>query len=119
MTLAEEPCRANSFNLLIEGTTVGGFVSASGLGAQVDGIADRKAAAGTSVRNLPGLRRQDPLKLRYGIERRNISLMQYSDDVSSVADRGNLFNARPTKVPVGTLDVLLNEIAIETSDTGL
>lgn len=126
-----EPYRAYNFALLIEGSVSGGFVSLSGLGAEVEVIRYREGGGGQAVRHLPGLVTHAPVELRYGITqdpalwtwfrsaeagtllRRNISVVQYANDGLTEAHRWNLYDAWPSAFRVGAMNALANEIAIE------
>jgi phage tail-like protein len=129
--MADNPYRGWNFTLLIEGTAVGGFLNASGLGASLDAIAIREAGAGQPVHRLPGPARNDPLELTRGITRgralldwveatslgttlpRDISLVQFADDDLSEACRWTLFSAWPSQVRLGRMDAATTEVAID------
>jgi phage tail-like protein len=129
--MTDDPYRAWNFTLLIEGTTVGGFVNASGLGASIDVIDYREAGAGQPVRHLPGLPRHDPLELTDGVTRgrelldwveatslgttipRDISIVQFADDGMSEAYRWTLFSACPSQFRAGQMDVGTTEVVID------
>ncbi len=126
-----DPYRTYNFNLLIEGIAVGGFLRASGLGADIEVISYREAGAGGRMRQLPGQLRHRPLVLSYGVsraqvlwdwfaavgagtvERRNVSVVQFENDGVSEAFRWNLYQAWPAQFSVSSLDSAVSEVAIE------
>lgn len=129
--MTQDPYRSYNFNLLIEGVAAAGFVSAQGLGADMDVIAFREAGSGAQVRHLPGRVHYQPLVLEYGIsvdhglwdwfrqcaagqvERRNVSLVQFENDGQTEAFRWNLMQAWPSSFRAAPMNARTSEIAIQ------
>lgn len=129
--MADNPYRGWNFTLVMEGTPVGGFINASGLGASIDTVAYREAGAAQPVHRLPGPPRLDPLELSQGITRgralldwveassrgttlpRDISLVQFAEDDLSEAFRWTLFSAWPSQARLGRMDAATTEVAID------
>lgn len=129
--MANDPYRSYNFMLEIAGQKVGGFVSASGLGARVEVIEYREGGGGAATRNLPGKVSYDPLVLSYGVtldhgfwgwisgifsgtpDRRNVSIIQFQNDGMTEAFRWNLFDAWPSALCAGPMEAHSNTVAIE------
>lgn len=130
--MVADPYRAYNFALQFEGISTGGFLEASGFGANIEVIPYREAGAGTTVRSLPGLVTHAPLTLRYGVssdaalwawfrnvssgvpDRRNMSIVQFDNDGTTEAFRWNLFGAWPSAFVAGERTARVSDVAIET-----
>jgi phage tail-like protein len=127
----EDPFRAYNFKLIVQNVTEGHFMSCSALGMRVEPIAYREAGNHGVVRQLPGQVEYAQVTLRYGltrskdlfdwilgiaqgrIDRRNVSLSILETDGSRELTRWNLYDAWPSEWRGSTLDVMRNEVAIE------
>lgn len=130
--MVADPYRSYHFTLEIAGVAAGGFVEASGIGAEIEVIPYRETGTATAaVRSLPGRVTLMPLTLRYGVsmdrglwdwfnavqkgqlERRNVSVIQFQNDGVTESHRWNLYGAWPNAFVAGQLTTRQSEIAIE------
>jgi phage tail-like protein len=127
----QDPYRAYSFKLEIQGVTEGHFTACTGLNVSVHAIAYREAGQSQVVHRLPGPVNYGPVTLVYGLTsskelwewfmtavsgkvvRKNVSIVMMDSDGVTEVMRWNLIDAWPSEWRGATLDALTHEVAVE------